>query len=347
MQSNRGDHVRKAGSAQNRTTWLRHRTNRLLLLCCALTLASAEVARANSGAFAPPPAEEAPTRPSPAPRPTAGNTLPAVFDRTRLVSVTMRNSQRYLGYVAGSDEVVIELRLQSGGVIEIARSQIWAVDEVAADVAAALPRLRDPNRTRYLYGPSALTLRQGEAYFSQKQIIFSALAYGVTDNLTLLVGAVLPGWLVGPNGFNLILGGKFGHKVADKLHVAVGAETIVLPQLRRGRGMTGLGFVFANGSVGDSEAHMTVSVGYPFELAGHADSPVGPLIVTVNGNVRLSDGFALLTENWLVTTAHGGFEVIDSLALRVINPHSAWDFGFIGLPSSGDLVPWIDYTYNF
>lgn len=37
---------------------------------------------------------------------------------------------------------------------------------------------------------------------------------------------------------------------------------------------------------------------------------------------------------------------MDSLGVRLISRHSAWDFGLIGLPSEriGALLPWV---YNF
>ena len=84
----------------------------------------------------------------------------------------------------------------------------------------------DPNRTRYLYGPSAFLLKKGEAYVSQKELFFTSAAYGISDNVSMLVGSVLP-ILFTDDGFNLITALKVGGPVyADKLHLATGFETL-------------------------------------------------------------------------------------------------------------------------
>ena len=58
----------------------------------------------------------------------------------------------------------------------------------------------NPNRTRHLYAPSAMPLKEGEGYLSLKELFFLSGAYGVTDNVSILVGGfcsnvVSYGWI--------------------------------------------------------------------------------------------------------------------------------------------------------
>ena len=46
--------------------------------------------------------------------------------------------------------------------------------------------------TRYLYAPTAIPLEKGTGYFSQKELVMSSVAYGLTDNISVLGGTPLP-----------------------------------------------------------------------------------------------------------------------------------------------------------
>ena len=73
-------------------------------------------------------------------------------------------------------------------------------------------------------------LKKGDGYFSQKQLGFSEVAYGVTDNFSVVFGGVLPAWLIAPPaGFNLAIGGKLGFELVEDLHWAAGVYGLVIP----------------------------------------------------------------------------------------------------------------------
>lgn len=235
-------------------------------------------------------------------------------------------------------------------------------------------------KSRHLYAPSSIGLKQGQGYFSQK-LLFSAGAYGVTDNVTLLAGTFtfFPPLLS-------IVGGKVSGEVAENVHISAGAEYF----------MTGLdGFDtlarvgFGGVTLGHDDSQITFSSGYmdmPDDNAGIGDSAI-PLVVS--GQHRVSDRGVLITENWLLfTTYESGYyasghyssyttrkehsqALVLSLAYRLLggradnrnalskkwtrtgDPKITWDFGFLlfapNVARDGlyGPFPWVDFAYNF
>jgi hypothetical protein len=208
----------------------------------------------------------------------------------------------------------------------------------------------DPNRTRYLYAPSARMLRAGEVYLSQTELFITSGAIGVTDFLTLQLGSALPA-LLASNGLNFLVGLKVGFPLTDRLHVAGGAQVLVLPFTSPRFGPTTL--LFTTATYGSLDAHLSVAIGVPLSLQAPAQQwelfP-GPFIATVSGNLRLGRHVALVTENWIVP---GYFlppdvPMANALALRLFGEHWALDLGVVRIPYDPPFpLPWLNLTYNF
>ena len=270
-----------------------------------------------------------------------------------LSRVTLTDGQVLIGEVVSESDDEIVLQLPSGAQLPIARNLIKDVEAnqgAMVTVGGALWHA-DPNRTRYLYGPSAMMLRQGELSFSQKELLFSTVAYGVTDFLSVQVGTVLPAWFFGPSAFNLIAAVKVGTQVAPKFHLAGGAQILVVPFIPRSPAAGGM--LFTTGTYGDGNMHFSLSAGVPF-ITGFGSTQVGQALFSLSGNVRVAKFVALISENWLIPDfTRGGFIAIPSFAVRLMGEHLAVDIGAIlpfthtGLSTGGIPIPWVDLTYNF
>lgn len=275
----------------------------------------------------------------------------------RVISeLTLTDGQQLRGYIVEETEERYVVELASGGRMEVAASSVESVrvnERITADAKTGELREGDPNRTRYFYSPSAHMLKKGEGYFSQKELLFSSVAYGVTDNISVLAGAVLPFWFIGNGaGFNFIFGAKAGGEVAPGIHLAAGAETLMLP----GFGYSGpsamfAGFLFGTATIGSEEQHLSVSVGRPFFFSQYGSGAPAELIATLSGSIRVHKHLALVTENWLIpsSTMTVGFF---SGGLRLMAGRIAVDLGAI-LPATSTYgvspipLPWLDFTYNF
>lgn len=215
-----------------------------------------------------------------------------------------------------------------------------AVEPAAASAPPTARRAPDPGRTRYLYSPSAFMLERGEGYLSQTQLLFTSVAYGQTDHLTVGVGTSLPFlFSFGGEGMNFTGTVKAGGSLTEHLHLAVGAQGLLLPS-----SAVSVGFLFGTATLGTPDAHLSLSAGPPF-LADAGDGALGGLIYTVSGALRLSDGIALVTENWIIPGGDEPFNVYSG-AVRFMGQRLAVDAGLVLLEGVPVALPWIDFTWR-
>jgi hypothetical protein len=270
--------------------------------------------------------------PVPAPATSAGD---------QLVTITLRDGQLVRGRILAETESYLILRLVSGGEMAVAQGNIRAIKRNDQTVFVSDDNeiyKHDPNRTRYLYGPSAFMLRQGEGYFSQTELFMSTIGYGVTDHFTVTVGSFVPLLFV-DEGQNVLLGAKVGASVSEHLHVAAGFHSLVIPD----GGVVGI----ASGqlTLGTPRAHLTLSGGKPFVMSD-GESELGDVMTSISGNVRISKHAALVSENWIFRDGDDT-HVIASGAIRFMGEHSAVDVGFVGFPDAEVPIPWLDFTWNW
>ncbi len=301
--------------------------------------------------------ETPPASTSEAPAPEAPEAAPeaakadAEEKEPPLSRVKLKDGQVLMGRVVSQDKARVVLELTSGGRVELPAESVESVEEEERAEVRGNGQIwfQDPNRTRYLYVPSAFMLRAGEGYFSQKELIFSSLSYGLTDNVTLQVGAAIPFWFVANGqGLNLIGGVKVGGSLSEHFHLSAGAQALVLPGVF-GSGPVGGGFVFGTATYGTPDAHLSLAAGVPFVLGTSGPNPFDYLLLTASGNLRIGQGTALVTENWLLPSVsiNNELPLLNSLALRFFGTNWAVDVGAIRVPGVGFPIPWLDFAYNF
>ncbi|RMG17434.1 MAG: hypothetical protein D6729_08915 [Deltaproteobacteria bacterium] len=271
----------------------------------------------------------------------------------RLWVVHLKDGQLLRGYLVSEEPARVVLQLPAGGRVVVERH---AIASMAPSTRAEVRHgeevwFKDPHASRFFYAPSALRPKAGYGYFSQKQLLFSEFAYGVTDSLSLIVGAVVPAWFVGVEGINVTGGGKIGFSLAEELHLAAGAQALVLPG---SQDLGAFGFVFGTGTLGNADRQITVNVGWPFSFTGRLSltgrsGEIGSLIVVASGAYRFSKHFAVMTENWVLPFADWGDTVpaIFSLGLRVMWEALAADVGAVWQPALNFPIPWLGFSWAF
>ncbi|SVC58327.1 uncharacterized protein METZ01_LOCUS311181, partial [marine metagenome] len=244
--------------------------------------------------------------------------------------VVLKNGQMFRGRILERTATHIRIDLLGAGEMTLRLDKVESVeiDETVAMTEDGQLYKRDPNRTRYLYSPSAMSLKAGEGYFSQKELFFSSVAYGVTDNISILVGSIIPLLLASDGPFNFITAIKVGDTITeDKFHVAAGFEAFTFDQDDE---LWSAGFLFGSATLGSDRSHVTLSAGKPFSLSSDSRD-LGPAIVTLSGNVRVSSSVSLINENWFlapetqeededgfVTNTSREFVHINSIAARIM-----------------------------
>jgi hypothetical protein len=271
----------------------------------------------------------------------------------------MANGKTATGDLVELRADTLKLRLSGGAEVIIQRAGVLKV-QTKEEVALVAPRpsvaghpiqnavgwrvrpeVIPSHRTRYFYAPSAMPLRKGEGYFSQKELIFSAAAFGVTDQMSMLVGSVLPALMFGGiDGVNGIFGLKYAWNPAEEFHVALATEALVLP----GGEAVGLGGAVV--TFGGYHNHLSLLASVPYSLNGDTFLS-GSFLFTVAGALRTGKRWALLTENWVVGLGDGNPLLIGSVGLRRFGRDHAFDFAFLGVSGAGFGFPWVDWTFSW
>lgn len=215
----------------------------------------------------------------------------------------------------------------------------------------------NPAASRYLYAPSSIPMEQGQGYIAQRYAIFSSVAYGVSDNVTVLFGTLTPF----PPA--LTIGGlKVAGKVSDKVHIGVAGEIFTMPIDGAILAAVGAGSV----TYGTKDDHVTLSSGV---IGGEMFGEIA-LPIVISGHKRVSERVGLVTENWLVFTSSGGLPelMINSFVCRILGrrvsperggtflytdkgyPKSSWDVGVLAVSVDAQVfgpIPYIDYAWHF
>lgn len=260
--------------------------------------------------------------------------------------LTLKGGQALTGEVVSDDGMRVVLRLAEGATVTVASGGI-VKRETEVDPADSRHWDPDPNRTRYIYAPSAMFLRPGEAYVSQKQLVLTTAALGVTDWFNVLVGSVLPAWGLGADGLNFMAGAKLGTSIGDHLFVNAGGELLYVPG---DDGGWQRGFIFGGATVGTKNNHASLTVGIPsgFYRNNFFKFDAGEVILVLSASLRVSDSVGLVTENWIFpTTALPTQTMVNSIAARFIGGRYSFDFGIVRFLGYSYPVPWLDFTYTF
>lgn len=252
--------------------------------------------------------------------------------------VLLKDGQQLRGRLVAQDATGATLELEGGARVLVPAASIERIELARAGQAEV--RTRDPNRTRYLYSPSGFMLKQGEGYVSQTELLVTSVAYGLTDHLTVGLGTSIP-FLFVEDGVLLIGTVRVGGDVGEYVHLAAGAQGFWLPGVESG---TTVGLLFGTVTLGTPDLNIGLSGGPPF-VAGDLANDTGPFMFAVSGTARLSEHFALVTENWILPSSDNAYLL--SGALRFISGRLGVDAGLLFPEGSEVPIPWLDFTWNF
>ena len=255
------------------------------------------------------------------------------IDSTRVVSVTTLDGSTFVGRVVVARAESIDL-VTSAGMVTIAFANIKPVTSIGS------PGHEDwfpnPNATRLFFAPTGQMLAKGEGYFSDYEVLFPGVAYGLTDNITIGGGVSLF-----PTGLDKqvwYLTPKVGASVNPRLHLSVGALVAGVP------GEDPVGAVYGVGTAGDADESFTGGIAYGF--AGRKFS--SEFAVLVGGEKRVSRRIALVTENYFVPSAVG--EPVVSGGVRMMSEKLTVDLALFNLVGQSAIlpgIPFVSFVYKF
>lgn len=257
------------------------------------------------------------------------------MDSTIVVTVSTIDGSSIVGRVIASDDSSIQVRT-SGGVLTIPFTSIRNVQ--TASQRAAEGWFPNPNSTRLFFAPTGQMLKKGEGYFSDYELFFPGVAYGLTDNFSIGGGvSVFP---AGVDDQIYYVTPKIGMSIGEKVHIGAG----VLAGGVIGGDGDFAGIFYGVATYGTGDASITGGLGYGFAGDDVSSEPVA----MIGGEKRISKRVALVTENYFVTSAIG--DPVVSGGVRLMSEKLTVDFGLFKLIGNNDdvpLFPWIDFVFKF
>ena len=257
-----------------------------------------------------------------------------------LVAVSLADGSRLVGRIVAEDEGSVTVVTPDGLHAVLPRASI--VSTTAAE-GGRRPSA-DPNYSRLMFAPTGRPLRKGDGYFSDYELLFPGVAYGITDNLSLAGGlSVIPG--LGFDEQLLYVSPKLGFELGDRAAVAVGGLFAFLGDGGSPGDSARIGFVV--GTFGGPRRSVTLGLG----IGDTSDSQDAVPILMAGGTVPLSRRTALVGEAWLLL--HDDFRWSEQpfgVAVRFFGETLSADVGMVlvgEMLEEGFPMPWLSVTYHF
>jgi hypothetical protein len=255
-------------------------------------------------------------------------------DSLRVLAITTNDGSTFVGRVVAVHPESIEMQT-SAGKVSVAFASMKPL--VSIGTPGHEGWFENPNKTRLFFAPTGQMLKKGEGYFSDYELFFAGVAYGVTDNISIGGGVSLfPG--VGASDQLLYITPKIGFSPSPKMHLALGAIVSTVPG-----DFSNVGAVYGVGTAGDGDASVTGGIAYGF--AGK--DLTSEFAVLVGGEKRLSQRIGLVSENYFVPSSVGTNVV--SGGVRFMSEKLTVDLALVNSPSDPIFpgIPWVSFVYKF
>ena len=255
------------------------------------------------------------------------------LDSTRVIAVTTNDGSTFVGRVVAVHPESIEMQTSAGRV-----TVAFVIMKPLASIGKPGREgwFENPNQTRLFFAPTGQMLRKGEGYFSDYELFFPGVAYGVTDHISIGGGVSL--FPAGLDEQLFYITPKVGFSPSPKLHLAIGAIASTVPGDN-----SNVGAVYGVGTAGDGDASVTGGIAYGFAGSDFTSE----FAVLIGGEKRLSNRIGLVTENYFVPSEVG--KPIVSGGVRFMSDKLTVDLALFNSPSSPIFpgVPWVSFVYKF
>ncbi len=264
------------------------------------------------------------------------------FAEDKLVAVELQDGSRLVGRVVAEDGDSLTVATSGGLEVVVRRATVLAITAVGKDGRSPTG---DPNYSRLLFGPTGRPLKKGDGYFSDYELLFPGVAFGVTDNFTLAGGvSVIPG--IGLDEQLFYVSPKVGFELSDSASIAVGA---LLAGAGGGESDSESAYIgFAVGTLGNDRRSFSLGIGLG-DTSGQFTDAVP--IVMLGGTATVSRHVALIGETWMFLG--DDFRLAEQpfgIGVRLFGERLSADVGVIlvgELLDEGFPLPWLSVTYHF
>ena len=264
----------------------------------------------------------------------------------KLVEIKLYDGIIIVGEVVSENSEIIIVKSASLGELTIKKSDIRKLTEIKpSQIKEGKYWFKNPNSTRYLFGPTGRNLKKGEGYYQNILVTTNLAHYGITDWFSIGGGFEGISTFAGEPIFFILP--KFGFEITEKFSVGAGyvyanAATLIDDD----GGFAGVGFGYGTATSGTSDDHATFGIGWGQASGEFTDAP----IFTISGMTRVSRRIGLVTENWLIPT--DPYYWVSSYGIKIIGERSSFDIALINSKDIATVFPvglpvWFSYNFYF
>lgn len=252
-----------------------------------------------------------------------GKSSPKInYDCSGICEILLINGKSYIGTIKDVQEELIIVVIEDGLSLEIPKDQIRSIKAIPKSRIKGTSYWAEmPVENTYFFGGSARNQKKGDMVFRNSYIFLNGLDYGITDWLSVGIGAELISTFsqdVDPIGY---LRAKIGIPLNNRVNVGANLFHFGVP----GEGavsLTTLSYTY-----GVAENHLTLGFGFGLN-EGSSGS-----VITLSYLRRINRRTAFITENYFLSEDVG--LNLYSYGFRFFGENLSVDFGFI---SNADIA---------
>ena len=271
------------------------------------------------------------------------------------VTITTTDGSEIIGIIIEESDTEYKVETPAGLSITVPKDAVFKISEFKGTIKEGKLFRPDPNKSLYLFSPSAYPIGEKNKYCRDFCVFFPSFNYGLSDMFSAQVGVFwAPGLDIDKTPIVGSLKASLLHK--DKFALACGAMYVRLPTIefdnRDGdeeKIRVGGGFLFATGTYGDHLNHASLTLGWGFGRGEDEWEMMERPVFVLAGNKRLSQNIAVVTENWIWPGLELGHMPL-SVSARFLGKKIATDVGLVFTLKSISLglpFPILNFTYHF
>jgi len=267
-----------------------------------------------------------------------------VFEQDTLYHIEMHNGAFYIGTIISENDNELKILSNEIGEITLSKKYIVSIRKIYGEnVKDGKYWFPNPSSTRNLLSPTGYGLKAGEGYYQNIYVFFNSITFGITDFISLGVGTEFFTLSSGRPIF--IVNPKLSFELSESFRLGI-SSFLIGANFDRDYSVAGIHNAVL--TYGNEDDNISVGGGLTTSENNSADA-----IFTLSGMVRLSKGTALVTENWIGSTAFEdlAYSTIFSYAIRLMGETYSFDLGFINNSDINDYlffgIPYVDFILRW
>tara|TARA_B100001750_G_scaffold229037_1_gene224052 strand:+ start:40 stop:981 length:942 start_codon:yes stop_codon:yes gene_type:complete len=260
----------------------------------------------------------------------------------RLIEIETKDGNIFLGTLLAETEEHYTIKTNDGIEINVPKASVKKLEAIATKEVGGEVWRADPNKSMYLFAPSAFPIEHNKSYCRDFCLFFPSYNRGFGNGFSLQVGAfIFPE--MDPSNLPITISAKYSLPQVGSVRFATGMMYVSVPFEEE---PFGTGIVFGTATLGNRFTHISASMGWGYVRDENdweiADDPM----LVLASNVRISNSFAFVSEYWKFP---GGdfFDFPLMVSFRFIGRKFAVDLGAIlSKNMEGIPPPLLNFTYH-